>query len=450
MLCCKCYSRKDVNVMRMHIGIFKAKILRNASWIVAGRVVQMAISFVITMITARYLGPSNYGVINYVDSFVVFFASFSTLGIENVIVKELVHNPDKQGETLGSTIVMQMLSSFLSIFAVVGLICLLNSNDSTYRTVALLYSVSMFFKCLEVTQYWYQAKLMSKTYSIASTLAYIAMSIYRVYLLATSKGIEWFAFSTTIDALFLAVILIICYKRDKGPKLHTSIKRSKDILSQSYHYILSGLMIAIYWQSDKVMLRHIVNETAVGYYSTATKICSLWAFVLVAIIDSARPVLFDISKKDIDAFNKRTTQLYAVIIYISVFMSTLLTIFAPLIIKILYGNEYLPSIQILRIVTWCTTFSYLGMARSIWVLANGLERYEKRMALVGTICNLTLNAVFIPMYGAAGAAIATLITQIVVNYIIMLIVKELRPNGHMITEAFSPKIVMGMIRNYKE
>lgn len=418
------------------ISLLKTKFAKNAIWIIGGKVFQMALSFFISIITARYLGPSNYGIINYVDSFIVFFTPLCTLGIENVIVKELVHKPDEQGKTLGSSMVLQVASSLCSIGGIVLIVGFMNKWDKTYLLIALLYSLGLFFKCFEIVQYWYQSKLMSKVSSTAGIIAYTCMSVYRVFLLATQKSIEWFAFSTTVDAIVLSALLFFCYKRDHGPEFRFSWSRGRQILKSSYHFIISGMMVAVYWQFDKIMLKHMIDEASVGYYATATKLCTIWAFFLVAIIDSVRPHLFEIYKTDEKKFEKETVFLYSAIIYISFAVSILFCIFAPIVVKFMYGEEYMQSVPILRVVTWSTAFSYLGTSRSIWILSKGLEKYEKYMAIVGIVCNVVLNLLLIPLCGAVGAAIATLITQVFVNYIIMFLIKDLKPNGKMITDAF--------------
>ena len=418
--------------------LLQTKFIKNAGWIVVGKVMQMILSFVIMTITARYLGPSDYGIINYVESYIAFFTSLCTLGLESIIVKELVQHEDQQGAVLGTVITLQTISSVLSAVALAAFVSLVNGGDKSYTIIAALYGSSLIFKSFETLQYWYQAKLMSRVYAIASLIAYAVMSMYRVFLLISNKSAEWFAFSVTVDAIVLSVALLLSYKRGSGPRFVVSWDLGRKMLSRSRHFIISGLMISIYWQFDKIMIRHMVGEVGVGCYSIASRICSIWGFVLVAVIDSARPVLFElIQKNQTEEFEKRLRILYSFIIYVSVGVSVVFTAFAAKIVTLLYGKAYLPGANILRVLTWGTAFSYLGTARNIWTLSTGYERYEKHMALAGTICNVLLNLLLIPVMGELGAAVATLTTQIFVNYLVMFMIKPLRRNGVLITKAFA-------------
>ena len=110
-------------------------------------------------------------------------------------------------------------------------------------------------------------------------------------------------------------------------------------------------------------------------------------------------------------------------------------IFSPLVIKILYGDAYMPSVQPLRIITWYTAFSYLGVARNAWVVCKGRQKYLTPLYAGAAIANVALNIVFIPLWGASGAAVASLIAQLLTSIIIPLFIKGLRENSVMMLEA---------------
>ena len=295
--------------------ISKVKLVSNSIWIIGGKVAQMILSFVISTITARYLGPSNFGIINYVASFFAFFNCICGLGFDGIIVNELVNKPDRESETLGTVMLFQTVSALFSIAGITLLVGAVNSFDKQYCLIAFVYSLGMLFRGVEIVNYWYQAHYLSKVSSVAGIVAYLVMSTYRIFLLATEKSVIWFAFSNTVDAIVLAAILFIVFKKNYSRKLSFSWKRGKELLSRSYNFIVSGLMVTIYLQTDRVMLRHMTDETTVGNYSVASTISSIWVFVLVAIIDSSRPYLLDLYKKNKIQFENRLQMLCSDSIY---------------------------------------------------------------------------------------------------------------------------------------
>lgn len=422
--------------------LFKNKFVGNATWLIFGRVAQMLISFIISMITARYLGPSNYGVINYVNSYISFFTAICNLGLNSVILKELIDRPNSQGETLGTVLGMRILSSVLSIVCILSCIGIIFENDSIYMTVAILQSLILFFNSSEMIEYWYQSKLMSKRTSIIGIVAYSCMSIYRVVILVLQKDVTWFACAVTLDNAVVAILLVICYFKDGGQKFTFNPKLAKEILKKSHHFMWSSLMVAAYSEMNKILLGTLIDDTSVGYYSAALSLCNVWPFILKAFIDSARPIIVEYHNTNRELYLKRIRQLYAAIFYVGSFVALMFTIFSPLIIRILYGNDYLPSIMLLRIISWYTSFSYLGVARSTWMICEGRQKYEKWLATSGAISNLVLDILLIKPFGALGAAIATLLTQILTNFLIPFVFKGTRENSILIWKAICLKDVI--------
>ena len=416
------------------MNLLKNKTIKNAGWLIGGKIAQMLVSFVVGILTARYLGPSNYGLIGYAGAYVAFFTAFCTLGINSLLVKEFVENPENAGEILGTSLVLRIVSSFLSALTIICIVFFIDASEPITLGVVALCSLGVIFHVFEIFNYWFQSKLNSKITAIATLVAYIVTSIYKIILVITQKNVMWFAFATSVDYICIAVFLVIAYKKNGGKKLSFSWEYGKSLLKRSYHFILSGLMVAIYGQTDKLMLKQMISETEVGYYSTAVAICGMWTFILLAVIDSVYPSIMQANGKDEELFKKRNKQLYAFVFYLSIAVSLAFQIFAPLVIKILYGQQYLGAISPLRIITWYTAFSYLGGARDAWIVCKDVQKYLKYIYLGSAIVNVILNLVFIPLLGASGAAIASLAAQMC-TIILPLFIKPLRENTVLMIEA---------------
>lgn len=416
--------------------LFKSKFVANTGWIIGQQIVHMVLSLIVGMLSARYLGPANYGVINYVSSFVTLFSSIATLGMDSVVVKELIDRPDEEGTVLGSGIFLRAISGFLSSIAVVLIVFILNPGETETVIVAVLYSICLIFRSFELLDCWFQRHLASKYTSIAKTLAYIAVSGYQIVLLMSARSVEWFAFATSLNYIVLAIILILFYRKQGKDKLKVDLKSGLGTLKNSYHFIISGLMVSLYGQMDKMMLKSMVDSTAVGLYSTANYICTMWIFIPTAIINSARPIVMSEKKNSEESYLYRLEQLYSGIIWISIFVSIVVSVFGSFIIQILYGDQYTGAIDALKILIWCETFSMIGTARGVWIVSEGKNKYVKYYLVYGVIVNAILNYLLIPLIGIVGAAIATLVTQIVTSIIAPLFYKETRIHTKYVFEAF--------------
>lgn len=420
----------------------KKKFLSNVSWLISGSVIRLVISLIVSILTARFLGPSNYGKISYIASFCSFFTSLCTLGINSIIVKELIDHKDRQGEVLGSTLAMRMVSTILSMCANCFLIYLLNPDDKLMHLLAFIQSFYLFFSVFDSLNYWFQSRLESKVTAIIATVGYGVMAIYRVILLLTEKSVVWFAAATSLDTAVIAILLIICYFKTGGQKFTYSWIMCKQLLSKSKHYILSGLMVSLYAQMDKTMINEMIDATAVGYYTTASAINGMWTFVIAAIVDSSSPLLYDLYNTNKEKFRANLRNLYAAVIWICVLAALGIMLLAKPIIFILYGSAYEASIPILQVVVWSSLFSYLGVAKNIWIVCENKNKYLLLFTAMGVVGNVALNLLLIPLYGALGAAIATVITQIITSVIGQYMVKATRENGKLILEAFVLKGIL--------
>lgn len=409
----------------------------NASWLIIGKVFQMILAFLVSIFTARYLGPDNYGIINYATAYVAFFTSLCTLGINSVIVKEFVTNPEDQGIAIGTTLVLRVISSALSSLMIVLIVSIVDRGEQSTISVSFLCSLALIFQVVDTINYWFQAQYKSKITALATLGAYICTSVYKIILLVLAKDIEWFAFATSIDYICLAIFLFGAYKRYDGPKLKFSWTKGKSLLLQSYHYILSGMMVAIYGQTDKLMIKQMMDSTSVGYYSLASSINGMWVFVLAAIIDSIVPTIMNYHKSgNVEQFKRKNRQLYAIVIYVSMFVAFCIFCFGKWAIVLIYGEAYAPAANTLKIVAWYTIFSYLGVARNAWIVCENKQKYLKYMYFSAAIINVALNYFFIPIWGSSGAALASLITQVCTSLLLPCFWRDMRPNVRLMVDAF--------------
>jgi len=418
------------------LSIFKHKTAQNAWYLIVGKVIQMGFSLLIGMLTARYLGPSNYGLINYAAAYTGFFAAICTLGINDVIVKELIDNPGQDGIVVGTSLILRTISSLLSAIMIVIISFFVDAGEETTIIVVALAGFGMIFQVAETFSYWFQSRLESKVTAIATLVAYLISSFYKISLLIRQKPVAYFALVSSIDYLCLGIIQYVQYKKRGGGKITFSWEYGKKLLNKSKHFILPSLMVSIYGQTDKLMLKPLMGEEEVGFYSTAVVISGMWCFILNAIIQSMYPSIMEASKqKDEALFKRRNLQLYAFVFYLSIFVSVLFTVFPGVVIRVLYGENYLPAVNPLRIITWYTAFSYLGVARNAWVVAKDRQKHLFKIYAASALTNVILNMLLIPKWGASGAAVASLVAQVFTTFVVPFFIRDLRENARMMLDA---------------
>lgn len=415
------------------------QVINNAKWIISCKIIQSILQLIIGMISARYLGPSNYGLINYAASIVAFALPVMKLGLDAILVHELVESPEREGEIMGTSLFLNVITGIICMGGVSAFSLLVNMGEAQTTMVCVLFSISILFAALEMIQYWFQYKLLSKYSSVIMLIAYLFVSAYKIFLLASEKSVYWFALSHSVEYGIIGIFLILCYKKNGGGALSFSFERAKKMLSKSKHYILAALMITVIQNTDHVMLTSMAGKVENGYYSAAITSAGVAQFVFIAIIDSFRPMILSSKKSNNTQYENNISRLYGVITYLSIAQSLVFTIFAPFIIKLLYGNEYAAAAPVLQILTLYCAFSYMGTIRNIWLLAEEKQKYLPSINLVGVLANITLNAFMIPFWGAYGAAIASFITQMAMNFVFGFIYKPIRRNNLLMMRGISPK-----------
>lgn len=421
------------------------RVLKNAGWIIGCKIVQSLLNLIIGLITARYLGPSNYGVISYVASVVAFAMPLMQLGLKHTLVKEFVNSPDKEGAILGTSLAINIISSLFCIIGSVTFVVVANAGEKETVLVCVLYSLSLLFNATEMTQYWFQSKLLSKYPSIAALAAYVVVAAYKIYLLVSQKSVVWFALSNAIDYFLISIILIVLYQKLGTQRLSVDWRIGKELLSRSKYYIIPSLMVIIFQHTDRIMIKLMIDETETGFYSAAITCIGITGFVFTAILDSARPVILEGKEKNQEIYEKRVVQLYSIITCLSLAQSIGMTLLAKPIVLILYGAEYSKTAAILAVAVWYNTFGHYGSVRNIWILAEDKQKYLFGINVTGALANVLLNFCLIPVWGAVGAAVASVITQFFTNVIIGFIFKPIRRNNYLMLKGLNPKVVIELI-----
>lgn len=404
----------------------KTNFISNIGWLIGGKIVNMILQFVVSLATARYLGPSNFGTINYVAAFVSFFSSIASLGLAIIVIKEIATGKYDNNEIIWTSIWMRFVTAILSTISIVFLMYITNGNDPVIIKIAVLESLSIVFSAFDTINYYFQAKLLSKWSSIAGVLAYIGMSLYRIYLLSVGADIVWFALATSADMIFLTVFLMCFYIKLEKFKPKFNWKLGKYLLKQSYHYLIAGLITILYAQVDRIMLGNMLDKASVGYYSAVLTISTLWSMIPSALIQTISPVLYDVAKCDRQLYLRRLRQSYAVLFWLNAAYSIFVCIFAHWILLFLYGQDFLVGTNALRIVVWYYGLSTMSSLNQVYLANDEKNKFINRFCFAGLIINIVLNFLMIPILGINGAALATLITHIIIQIVMPYIYKDTR------------------------
>lgn len=403
------------------------RFIGNTNWLIFQNIYSMGLSLIVGALSARYLGPSNYGLIGYGASLVNLFTSISQLGIDNVLINEMMKHPEEKGRVLGTALCMRAFSSMVSFACAMILVILIEPGNYVLWFITGIQAFAIALRAYELLNEWFLSEMKSKYYVIANMVGQTVVGAWKIILLILQASVVWFAASTTIQALVCGGIVITLFLIMRDFKLGFCWQYAKDIFSRSKHYVFAGIAIALYTQMDKVMLGQMKNETEVGIYTAAMTIAMLWEFIPTAIFNSSRTMILEAKRKDEKEYQDKLKLLFFVISVLGILVGIFMQIFGKLAVLILYGRAYLDAVPVLELLIWSTTFAMIGLARNVWSVAEDKNEYSKYYPICGAVCNLIFNALAIPAWGATGAALGTLLAQIVVALVAPLLWKDTRP-----------------------
>lgn len=421
------------------------KVLKNAAWIIGCRIVQVVFALVINILQTRELKPDGFGQLSYAISICAFMLPIVRLGIENVLVNEFIRHPEEEGKIMGTSLLLTFISSLVCIGGAAAFVAVANPNEPVTLIVCVLYSLLLIAQSLDLVQYWFQAKYLSKYTSLTILLTYIVITAYKIFLLVTHKSIYWYAVSNALDYGIISAVLMIIYRVKGGQRMTFSWQTAKRVFDQSKHYILPQLMVAVYAQSGTLLLKALYDTETVGFYSLAVTISGYTNFFFVAIIDSMRPLIFESKLIGEKPYRDNVTALYSIVTYLALAQSVVISLAAGWLIPTLYGSNYNAAVLPTQIIIWYSTFSYIGSVRNVWMLAEKKQRYLWIINMGGAIVNVGLNLVLIPALGAVGAAITALITQIFTNVIMSFFIKPIRESNLFLLRGLDPRYLKRLV-----
>ncbi|MAF16640.1 MAG: O-unit flippase [Marinomonas sp.] len=434
--------------LRNHEGFIKY--LRNTSWMMAEQFLRIIAGLFVGIWVARYLGPEQFGIFSYALAFTAIFAGVAKLGLDGIVVRQLVNEPEKKEVYLGTAFWLKIIGAFLAM-GVMALIVPFTSNDAITNLFIFIIASGLIFQSFEVVDFYFQSRVMAKIISICKVSQLCLSSCIKIYLVITQSELIWFVLVTTFDAISLSASYFIAYKFRRGSFFykHFDIGVARRLLKDSWPLIFSAIVVMIYMRIDQIMIKEMLGEYEVGIYSAAVRLSEAFYFIPTLLSISLFPAILSAKKKSEKLYKNRLQLLYTLMVWIAVAIALPLTFLSDWLVIFLFGSAYKESGIILSVHAWSAVFVFLGVSFSKYLIAENLSKIALKRTFLGAIINVVLNIWLIPNYGVLGAAIATLISQLFANYIYDCL--DLRLKGQFIIKTksiFMPwlsyKIVIGL------
>ena len=386
----------------------------NTTWLIAEKITRLLVNLVVIVWVARYLGPEQFGTISYAQALVGIFGGIAALGLDGIAIKKLVKDEGSRDLILGTSFIIKLTGSMVALFLIMffAMTTSLEKNDATIITII---ACTLLFQSLNVIDFYFQSKVLSRYIVIVNLLGQLIVSVIRIILILSNSPLITFAYVILFDAIILALGYIYVYKSKNLFFIKWKFKftTAAELLKLSWPLALSGIAISLYMKIDQVMIKEILDKTSVGHYVAALKLSEAWYIVPVVINSSLFPALINAKNRNQDEFYERLRLMYSFMLWGSVFISIPTTIFSDQIINLLYKEQFNLASSVLMIHIWVGVLVSLGVVTSSLVIANNKQKNALIALSIGTISNIIINFFFIPRLGIIGAAFATIISQFI-------------------------------------
>jgi PST family polysaccharide transporter len=415
-----------LNEVNRFVNADSKKILKNIGWLFFDRVFRMGISLVVGAWVARYLGATQFGTFNYLLATIGILTPFATLGIESMVVKELVENPRRTSSIMSTAFTLRFLAGLISLAICVGVFFFLKHGEMETFYVGCVLALTLLAQALVGTELYFQSQVSSKTAVISQSIAYILMNGLKVVLVLLEANLLAFAVVTMLEMTLGGLFMMIAYKRTTRQNIRLAIDKTlaKYLIKSGWPLMFSGFMIMIYMRIDQIMLGEMVNDYEVGTYSAALKLSEIWYIIPAIICNSFFPSIIESKKIGQEAYFRRIQKLFDILFFISFGIALFVAFASNLIINVLYGDQFKDAAIILAIHIWTSVFVFLGVGANNFLIIENLQIKTFTRTAMGAVLNIILNLILIPKFLAVGAAVATLISQACSSYVFDLLSRK--------------------------
>jgi O-antigen/teichoic acid export membrane protein len=419
----------------------------NTSWILIEKMSRIISGVLVGVLVARYLGPSQFGIISYSLNVVAIFTVISILGMDSIIVRELVVRSEEKDILLGTAFLMRLAGAVAVICCATLYSSMRDPAATTF--IVFLVSIAIAFQSFAVIDFFFQSQVRGKLTAINQVITLSVSSVIKIFLIFSEAPLEWFASMVMLEAFLTALNQVVFYSRENRSVLlwKFSFREAKVLLSHSWPVIISSLMMMLYQKMDQILILRYYDLFAVGNYAAAVRMSEASYFIPVAISAAVFPGIIN-SRNDSQLQHKRLVQLYSLLIWTAIIISFGGLLVGDQVISFLYKEKFPLSPDVFRIHIWSTLPIFFSTAWGMWMVAENKQHLVIILQLVSLLMCLFFCFLLIPRLGITGAALAIIGTYYS-GLVAVLCIYKPQLNFRLFLSAFNPRHIIEIYHYYK-
>lgn len=391
------------------------KIFKNSGWLLVDKLARLFIGLITMAMIARHIGPEAFGIWNYAIALTAIVGSLAILGLDKVVVKEVVSNPERQNSIIASTLAIRFVAGIVAFLFCAAIVFATKQHSPVYLYCTIITALNIVLLSFDVFDYFYQAKNEVHKVIIPKVTFFVSFCIIKivfVYFNGTLLHFVWLSFAE----LLLTYLTILTFYLKDGNRLFTVIRLSeiKYLFRHSWPLMFTGVLILLYVKADQLLLDTLGTPVQLGEYAAAARISELWYALPTVLATALLPGLISKRHEDIPAYLHAMERWLRLSFWVSTAIAVVMTFSSATIAQWLYGAQFPKSGIILSIHIWANIPVFLSTALMQYQLIEGAYKTNLYASSAGLVVNIAINILLIPSMGGVGAAIATVVSYIIV------------------------------------
>lgn len=417
----------DKIAARFNVSETKLKVFRNLYWAVVGKVVTLLGSLLVGIMVARYLGPEQYGLMNYVISYVALFQVLAYFGLDNIEIREESKASDKRDVIIGTAFTLKYIFALVAM-TVVMITALLFEADAFTKTMICMYSFSMLLNSFGVIRNHFTSLVWNEYVVKTEISRTIIGALIKVVLLLFHASLVWFIVATLFDVLLVASGYCVAYtkKIDKISLWRFDKEWAKYLIKQSFPLLLTGAAVIIYQRIDQVMIGNMIDKASVGQFSVASKFVEILIFIPTIMSQTITPILVRIREKSQEEYERKAQLFMNVTIWVCLLMALLVSLLSYWLVLFTFGRQYLAAVPILQVLAFKAASVALSSTAGQMIVMEKLQKYAVIRDIFGCIVCVGLNILLLPRYGVIAAAFVAILSNLAAGYVADIFVPQFR------------------------
>jgi O-antigen/teichoic acid export membrane protein len=400
------------------------------------------------VLVARYLGPAQLGMISYALNVVAIFTVASTLGMDSIVVREMVIRKEDTPALLGTTFGLRLAGAALVVILATAYSFMRDVPEQT--AVVFLVSLSIMVQSLMVIDFYFQSKVMGKYTAMNQVYTLLLSAGAKLLLIYLHASVLVFSTMVLLESLLSMTFQLYFFSRNgmRISEWRFSRKEALTLLGYSWPVIISAFFQMIYQKADQVLiLRFLRDISLVGQYSAAVRISEASYFIPVAITAAVFPgIISNLQNEELKL--KRFTQLCSLLVWTAIAISLGGLLLGDWVIHFMYKSAYPLSATVFKIHVWGSLPIYYGTAWGMWMLAHNKQRIVIAFQLVNLLVYIISSFLLIPRLGINGAAYTSLATYYISLSCITFLYKP-RESLRIMAGAFNPLNLLEIFKYLK-